>query len=107
MITSSLWIGLVNIVPKEGNLDLGDAKGAFTNFIAFANSRDDFLISAQTEFEKRNYVIVDVEDIEPLSVRINKYQLREDLLTLARYVEETGNPGIDRLHIYEDDDELN
>lgn len=107
MSNKLLWIGLVNIVPKEGNAELFDAKGAFTNTIMYAYSESDFIDSVKSEFDSKKYYVIDIEDVELFSNRASKYQLREELLDLAKFVEQTGKAGIDKFHLYEVDESLN
>lgn len=107
MTELSLWIGLVNVIPMEWNRELGTAKGAFTNVIMSAQSEKNFELEINAEFYRRGYVVIDVEDIELFYDRAKKYQLKEGLIKLAEYVEQTGNIGIDRFHTYENDEYLN
>lgn len=107
MICKELWIGLANIIPKEGNNEFSDVKGAYVNVIMHASNNDNFIDAVKLEFDYRGFYVVDIEDIELFSERKSQYQLRDELLELANYVEQTGMVGIDRFHLYENDDDSN
>lgn len=64
-----LWIGLVEVRPIKGTEVLTDAKGAFTNLVAWAFDAGEYRRSAELVLKKLGLHVLGVESVEPVSIR--------------------------------------
>ncbi|MFL5493648.1 MAG: hypothetical protein ACJ8DC_04600 [Gemmatimonadales bacterium] len=97
MPASELWIGLAEVVQKPGAGILMDRNAAFTNVIALAASAAEFAEAAATAASDKGFVLVALEESEPLAARLLKHTLDERLEALAQEVSSTGIPGFGTL----------
>ena len=89
MSQPALWIGLVEMKPL--NRAAYGAAGAFTNIITWACDLEDFQSKAEVIAAELKMYVADVEDAEPLSERLEKCSLPEDLEELAAQAESIPN----------------
>ena len=107
MTSNELWIGLVNVIPKQGNDDLGDSSGAYVNVISYASSSSQFCKLVKKELLELGFIVVEIEDIELFSDRIETYSVSDELFDLAREVESSKKIGLGTFHSYKNDESLN
>jgi hypothetical protein len=84
-----LWIGLVEMKPL--NRAAFGAAGAFTHIITWASNVEGFRSQAEVIAATLDMYVLDVEDAEPLSERIEKRSLSQDLEELAARAESNPN----------------
>jgi hypothetical protein len=101
MMNSKIWIGLVGVVPAEENHSLGqDAGGAYTIVLGYALDRQDFTTQVTNALHTQGYEIFEIEDVEPFSKEIEKYEVTDEILELVREVELTNEFQCGTLHAF-------
>lgn len=85
------WIGLIEVVPLEGSEFLQGAAGAFVNVAALANSAEDYRMMVEGALIELELRLVDIEDAEPLSSRLSKWQVEDEIKDMAKTVERVGS----------------
>lgn len=85
---TTVWIGIVNVVPKKGNDTIGQCRGAYVNILTRAGSVDEFVDKIQAGLEAEGFVYVGLADTpEPFALRREKCRVSEDLKRLAAEVQ--------------------
>lgn len=97
-----VWIGLVNLIPNEGNSELGDAKGAYVNILAYAEDREHYVNLVKFAAYEHNYTFEDIEDIDIFEERVAKFEVSDGLKELAEKVLETKKTHFGEFFIYGD-----
>jgi len=100
-----VWIGLVEVEPKSAanpiwKEDFGDAAGAFTTAVAFADSAEKFreaVTSALSEGTRRPAVF---EDVEPLESRRATEPVGEAIEGLVSELERSANPQFGTFYLF-------
>jgi hypothetical protein len=88
--SSKVWIGLVGIIPQEGNTSLGTgAAGAYVNVLCYASSKEDYNLKVTQALQHDDFVVFEIEDVQPFLDRAADYQVDSNLLELAEEVERT------------------
>lgn len=96
-----VWIGLAEAKQRPGTGVLADRNNAFVNVLALASSKGEFREAAADALERVGFVIVSLEDIEPLSRRVRSHSVASDLLRLADDVRATGTPRLGTFHTWD------
>ena len=79
-----IWIGLVGLVPKKGNTSLGkEIGGAYVNVVGYAFDKEDFQEKVILELEKRNFEMIEIEDIEPYLNRIEHFEVANEIRRIS------------------------
>lgn len=86
----AVWIGLVAVVPQPGSRTLNDAKGAYVTAVAFVADRNAFEFVVAKALNELNLAPFEFEDVEPISERVSKWVVDDNLLELASEVESGG-----------------
>src|SRR5687768_2246156 len=84
-----VWIGLVEVMPRNKKNVLNNTPGAFTNALAYAANASDYTQIVREALSELDLVPVDFQDVEPFSVRESKFQLSGDMKELAAEVRQT------------------
>ncbi len=85
----SIWIGLLEVSPREDAEVLRDVSGAFVNVVTWASNEAQFRKKAKIVMDKLKMAIMDVEDAEPIA---NRGVLENaELLDIAARVESNPN----------------
>lgn len=101
----SVWIGLVTVTPKRGNKFFEEeTKGAFVNILAWADSKSTFKSEVKHALDDYHLNFVEMEDVEQLSIRLEKHNVDSRLTDLSVEVESTGKVRFGTFHYYENDD---
>jgi hypothetical protein len=82
-VNREVWIGLVEVVPEDGNDIFGGAPGAYANVLAVAASVDDYMAVTAPALLQEGLVAVGVDDPEPLRERRSRMQLSDEILDLG------------------------
>jgi hypothetical protein len=77
------WIGLAHVTPREGNDMLQGAAGAFVPVLAWVRHKDEFSIKAISYLSMYEFDVLEIEDIEPCISRFLKYEVSDEIKTLA------------------------
>lgn len=99
------WIGLIEVVPREGSDFLGSAEGAFVNVVALASNASDYRESVERAVNELGLDLVDVEDAEPLSNRLKKWTVDEEIRDMAETVKRLGSVAFGTFDTYKNLDE--
>ncbi len=96
-----LWIGLAEVRQKIGKTPLGNInKGACVNVVGLASDRSDFSKCAKRAFSKIEFDMIDLEDVEELSERVNTHGVAASLRELAHEAEIDGQLKFGTFHTY-------
>jgi hypothetical protein len=101
----TVWIGLVGVRPRPGNDLLSDAKGAYVNALALANSRSEYISIVREELGSMNFDVFEVEAPEPLSRRLKSHSVDDELRQLAEEVGRTRSARFGTFHSFRTEDE--
>jgi hypothetical protein len=99
-----VWIGLVEVVPEEGNDIFDGAPGAYANVLALAASVEDYMAVTAPALLREGVVAVGVDDPEPLRERRSRVQLGDEILRLGEQ-SRTGQVVWDTFHVFETDED--
>jgi len=102
-MSKNVWIGLVNLVPNEGNDDLEGAKGAHVNILTFAEDEDDYRKLVKFAAYEHHYSVRKIKDIELFDKRTKTYQVEDSIKSLAEKVKETGKTYFGEFYVYENE----
>jgi hypothetical protein len=80
-----LWIGLVEVRPVDR--EAYGAAGAFTNIVTWARDSDEFRRKAETIAATLDLYVAEIEDAEPLSDRIAKHSLSDEIEDMIQRAE--------------------
>lgn len=78
---SNFWIGLAQVKARDPKI-LG-AANAYVNVVSIAESRSKFRQKIKEALETMNIQLQKLEDAEPLSLRVKKFEVDKNLLRLA------------------------
>jgi hypothetical protein len=96
-----LWIGLAEVVQKSGKTPLGSVKkAACVNVVGLASDPSDFSKRAAKSLSEAEFDMIDLEDLEPFSERVNSHKVDTDLRELAREAEIDGQIKFGIFHTY-------
>ncbi len=60
----NIWFGLIKVEAVNGNIDLGNAIGAYVNVAYLANNKEDFIKTLEKSFRSFDFKVLEIEDIE-------------------------------------------
>jgi hypothetical protein len=101
-----VWIGLVGAKPLPDSEFFGEGViGGYSNALVLASNEEGFREEVVKALETFNVLLTEVEDVEPLSARTSKWEVDEELLTLADVVRVSGSPMFGTWHVYSSVDE--
>jgi hypothetical protein len=87
-----VWIGLASVHQRPGAGVLMDENDAIVQTLGLASSHAEFCEVIRQAFDALGFDLVEVEDVDPLAVRLQKWTVDESLLVKAAEVEKTGFP---------------
>jgi hypothetical protein len=99
-----VWIGLVEVVPEEGNDVLEGAPGAYANVLATAASVEDYMAVTAPALLRHGLLAIGVDDPEPLRDRRSRVQLSDEILDLGERARK-GDVVWDTFYVFEAEDE--
>lgn len=74
-----VWIGLVEVVPEEGNDIFDGAPGGYANVLALACSVEDYMAVTAPALLNVGVIAVGVDDPEPLRERLSRVDVSEEI----------------------------
>lgn len=95
-----VWIGLVEVRPRPGNVVLGQALGAFTNVLAWASDASDYEARVRGALAANDFDVLAVSEAEPLRERDRRTGVVQALVDLARQVTEDDAVQFDTFQSY-------
>ena len=98
-----VWIGLVEVVPEEGNDIFDGAPGAYANVLALAESVEDYMAVTAPVLLRQGLIAVGVDDPEPLRERRSRVQVSDEILDLDERAL-TGDVVWTTFHVFEAED---
>lgn len=99
-----LWVGLVHLRPYQRG-KTWDFAGTYSNIITWASDRESYGEKVRRLAAENQLFVVDIEDEEPISDRLKKYEMSDDLRDLISKAET--NPSailFGTFHTYLDDE---
>ncbi len=100
-----IWIGLVGVTPQPGNNLLGDAKGAYVNVLASATSAAKYTTKVKGALKEIGLNLIEIDDLEPLSERLSKWTVDEEIITMAQTVRKIDSVAFGTFYEYDSEDE--
>jgi hypothetical protein len=99
----NIWIGLAEIysLNKKGQQILGDYTKGFVNAVSLARNRYDFRIRVKCELAKMNLGLKRLEDAELYKLRIKKFEIDDDLKSIAMSLDENSPIGFGTFYVFE------
>lgn len=95
--SKTLWGGMVNVSPEEGNDMFEGAPGAYTNALGLAGSEHEFVRLVREHFRAVGLRVLDVDDVGPVDIPT----LGPDWSRLAFDLSETSPVVHDTFYVYE------
>jgi hypothetical protein len=99
-----VWIGLVEVVPEDGNDIFEGGLGAYTNVLALASSVEEYMAVTAPALLLEGVIAVGVDDPEPLRERQLKVEVDEEFVRLGEQARR-GYVVWSTFHIFESEDE--
>ncbi|MCA9407942.1 MAG: hypothetical protein H6755_06360 [Candidatus Omnitrophica bacterium] len=104
-MSKNVWIGLVNLVPKEGNNDLEGALGAYVNILAFAEDEESYKKLVEFAAYEHEYDVEEIKDVELFEKRVSNFEVEDDIKILAEKVKETEKTHFGEFYVYENEED--
>ncbi len=104
VVEREVWIGLVEVVPDEGNDIFDGALGAYANVLALADSVEDYMGVTAAALERQRLIAVGLDDPEPLRERQSREHLSDEIIELGERAQK-GDVVWDTFYVFESDDE--
>lgn len=98
---SEVWIGLVGVVPLEGNVCLEGAKGAYVNVLAFVSTAQEYQQAVTQAVREIRLFAFEFDEIERFEDRSDREPLDESLSVLADETRRSGQVGFHEFHCFE------
>jgi hypothetical protein len=102
-----IWIGLADVVPCQGNHELGDSKGAYVKVVAPALSDSDFSEKVAEAFLSCDFLVKNLEDVQTFVDYLEKRSVPDDLKDLAKQAQVDESVLFGTFHAYDKDETLN
>jgi len=78
------WIGLAHVKPTDSNELLEGALGAFVAVVALSMTQEDFVSQVTSALQASEFIVLEIEDIEPWLSRSRRYPVDEHIQSLVR-----------------------
>lgn len=99
--TLKLWIGLAEVVQKNRETPLGSIdKAACVNVVGMAFDPADFSKRTAEALSEAEFDMINLEDVEVFSERLNTHEVDEGLQELGREAEIDGQMKFGTFHTY-------
>jgi hypothetical protein len=80
----AIWLGLVEVKPLPECDFLGGKAGAFVNILTWASTKQEYRKKVQLLLSDLRLRLVDIEAPEPLTKRLQRSEVDEEISELAR-----------------------
>ncbi len=85
----SVWIGMVSVIPHEGNNDLNGSIGATVNVLCWAAEPKEYERIVLEKLNEFGFYIEDIEDIKVFDFS-SKLKYKDNLRKIAQAVQKDG-----------------
>jgi hypothetical protein len=102
-LKSEMWVALVGACQRNGVSFLGNAGGGYVNVVASATTPEHFLRKVRKALDEVGLELIDIDDLEPLSMRLSKKTVSEEILTMARTVEKIDSVAFGMFYTFDDE----
>ncbi|MBL4906773.1 MAG: hypothetical protein JKX94_04915 [Sneathiella sp.] len=82
-MAKQVWIGLFGLTIPEKNEVLEGCDYAYVNALSVAISKEEFISKVKLSCQKLQFLVDEIEDVEPFSQRIKNYKTNADMYQLA------------------------
>jgi hypothetical protein len=104
--SKEVWIGLVGIRPKQGcDILSNEAKGAYVNILAWVGNYSEYCAEIEKAVSFYSCELTEIEDPEPLTMRIKKNSVDNELVRLSEEVRTTGKVRFGTFHEFNNNEE--
>jgi hypothetical protein len=100
-----VWIGLAEVQQRPGAGVLMDRTAAFVNVLAVARDEATFREAVAAALGNVGFDCIELEDPEPLRLRVAHFEVAQELLSLAHEVRATGEPRFGTFNTWISEDE--
>lgn len=98
---NQIFIGLAHVVTnKAAGGVLKSSKGAYVNILCLVSNETEFIVEASKVMKSMGLNLVDCEDIETFTERMEKYEIQDRLLSLAKQVNDEQKVIFGTFHSY-------
>jgi hypothetical protein len=99
----NIWIGLAEIysLNKKSQQVLGGSTKGFVNAVALARNRYDFRKRIKSELAQMNLGLKRLEEAELFNLRRKKFEVSDDLKSLAEHIDEINPIGFGSFYVFE------
>lgn len=102
---NKIWLGLVEIKPKNLNTVLENSLGAFVSVVYKAYSKDHFLSKIKGTFFEKDFEVLDIDDVETIeNVTIDKDVEAEKIELINDVLNEGYDFSWGVFHIYDEEE---
>lgn len=98
---NNIWIGLLHVRSKAPKGVLENSSGAYVNVLAMAKNINDFVGQIKNALIELNLEFIEIEDVELLSERKEKFEVDSSIIFLAEEVEQSNEMRFGVFHTYE------
>ena len=103
--SKEVWIGLITVKPKPGNKFFDkNSKGAYVNILGWADRNSEFQSEVKHALDDYHLKLVEMEDVEPLSIHQRKFNVDSKLMDLSVEVKNTGKVRFGTFHYYNNEE---
>lgn len=99
-----LWVGLVGAEQRPGTTFLGDVKGGYVNVVASASGYKEFKRKVKHALDELGLTLTEIEDPKPLTQRLSKDSVSEEILTMAETVRQIDSVAFGDFYVYNDEE---
>jgi hypothetical protein len=99
-VNRHVWIGLVHLIPRQGNNILEECIGAYANAVALASDEIEFRSRINAAAALLDFDVADLEDVEPFQSRSTDYEIDPELRVIAEQAAESGEVVFDTFEAY-------
>jgi len=103
MTNKEVWIGLIDCVALSDNNILDGARSAAVNILALASDEAEYCKEVRKALNDFGLGLKSIEDAEPISNRLIRYTIADELLKLAEEVTSAGGVRFGTFHTYENE----
>lgn len=97
----NIWIGLVHIIPREGNDALGAAVGAYAQIVGMVETESQFIQVMEHLLDEYEFELVSFEEVESLAMQCDGAELSAELTEAIKQLNADRPVVFGPLHAYD------
>jgi hypothetical protein len=106
LFLDNIWIAIAHVKPRAGFENILALPNAYLTIVGKANDIKEFKLLAQKTFFNEGFILQEeLENIELLSDRLKKTDLKQSILDLVDCINEVYPVQFDTFHSYPEEDE--